>query len=58
MRRKKDGSMVILCVLFFSMITLLVGVVVLNLVLRTSNDWSDLLFNLMDELLSAKTTQQ
>lgn len=53
MRYKKDSSMVILCILFFSMIALLVAIVILNLQFRTSNDWSDLLFGLMDELLSA-----
>lgn len=53
MKAKKDISLIILFVLFFSMIALLAVIVVLNFEFRNYDDWSELLFNLMDELLSA-----
>lgn len=53
MKTKKDISLIILFVLFFSMIALLAIIVLLNFKFRSYDEWSELLFNLMDELLSA-----
>lgn len=53
MKTKKDVSLIILLFLFVSMIALLAVIVVLNFKFRNAMAWNELLFNLMDDLLSA-----
>lgn len=50
---KHDNSLVILLILFFFMVALLITIIILNIHLRSFKDWNELLFNLMDELLSS-----
>ncbi len=52
-KTKKNTSLIILSILFFSMIALLAVIIVLNFEFRDADDWNELLFSLMDELLSA-----